>query len=209
MAQAWRRPADDALVTLAEDRWHALTGYAFLLAGDRAAAEDLVQEAFVRTFARGRAVNPATVEGYVRRAILTIYIDGHRRRGRWRERVHLLARPDAVEGPEATAGAGVEVRDALAGLPRRQRACVVLRFYDELSIAEVAAELGIAEGSVKRYLSMAMRQLETALGPVAPARTAERVLAPADQTPPRPPLPPTPAGLFGELLDDEILGETP
>ena len=70
MAQAWRRPADDALVALAEDRWHALTGYAFLLAGDRAAAEDLVQEAFVRTFSRGRAVSPGALEGYVRRAVL-------------------------------------------------------------------------------------------------------------------------------------------
>lgn len=174
--QSWRQPADDALVALAQDRWHALTGYAFLLTGERAAAEDLVQEAFVRTFTRGRSVNPATVEGYVRRAVLTIYIDGHRRRGRWRTRMHLVARPESVDGPEAQHGRETEVRDALAGLPRRQRACVVLRFYDELSIAEVGATLGIAEGTVKRYLSMAMQHLEVALGPVAPGRTVEPVL---------------------------------
>lgn len=176
MGHDQRRPADDALVTLAHDRWHALTGYAYLLTGERAAAEDLVQEAFVRTFARGRSVTPTSLEGYVRRAILTGYIDGYRRRGRWRERLHLVASPESVDGPEVGQADAAEVRDALAGLPRQQRACVVLRFYDELSIAEVATSLGIADGTVKRYLSMAMDHLERALGPVEPGRTAEPVL---------------------------------
>lgn len=176
MGEGRRRPADDALVALAQDRWHALTGYAFLLTGDRAAAEDLVQEAFVRTFARSRSVTPTSPEGYVRRAILTIYIDGFRRRGRWRDRLHLVASPESVDGPETGQAEAAEVRDALAGLPRRQRACVVLRYYDELSIAEVATSLGIAEGTVKRYVSMAMDHLERALGPVEPGRTAEPVL---------------------------------
>lgn len=176
MTQGGRRPADDALVALAQDRWHALTGYAYLLTGDRAAAEDLVQEAFVRTFARGRSVGQTTVEGYVRRAILTIYIDGFRRRGRWRDRLHLVASPESVDGPEAGQADAAEVRDALAGLPRRQRACVVLRFYDELSVVEISASLGVAEGTVKRYLSMAMDHLERALGPVEAGRAVEPVL---------------------------------
>src|SRR5665647_3534892 len=139
MPDSWRRRADDALVTLARDRWTILTGYAFLLTGDRQEAEDLVQEALVRTFARSRSINPAAMEGYVRRAILTVYIDGHRRRRRWRDRMHLLVPPQAHDGPDAAVGQGIEVRDALAALPRQQRACVVLRFYDELSIQEVAA----------------------------------------------------------------------
>lgn len=176
MGQSRPQAADDALVALAHGRWHGLTGYAYLLTGDRAAAEDLVQEAFVRTFARRRAVQGGAVEGYVRRAILTIYIDGYRRRGRWRDRLHLLATPESVEGPCDRQADAAEVRDALAGLPRRQRACVVLRFYDELSIAEIATSLGIADGTVKRYLSMAMEHLEHALGPVEPGTTVETVL---------------------------------
>jgi len=171
-----RRPADETLVDLARERWPALTGYAYLLTGERAAAEDLVQEAFVRTFARGRSVQATAVEGYVRRAILTTYIDGFRRRGRWRARLHLVAGPESVDGPEESQAEAAEVRDALAALPRRERACVVLRFYDELSIAEIAAALGIAEGTVKRYLSMAMDRLEHALGPMGPGSTVEPVL---------------------------------
>jgi len=96
--------------------------------------------------------------------------------------MHLVARPESVEGPEAQHGREAEVRDALSGLPRRERACVVLRFYDELSVAEVGATLGIADGTVKRYLSMAMRHLETTLGPVAPGRTVEPVIVRDDPT---------------------------
>ena len=118
MPEDWRRRADDALVMLTRDRWRTLTGYAYLLAGDRQEAEDLVQEALVRTFARARSINPAAMEGYVRRAIFTVYIDGHRRRRRWRDRMHLLVAPQAQDGPDAAVGQGSEVRDALAALPR-------------------------------------------------------------------------------------------
>jgi len=169
MPESWRRRADDALVALSRDRWTTLTGYAYLLTGDRPEAEDLVQEAFARTFARARSVDPGAMEGYVRRAILTVYIDGHRRRHRWRDRMHLLVPPQTLDGPDAAAGNGSEVRDALAALPRQQRACVVLRFYDELSLQEVADTLGLGLGTVKRYMSLAMRHLETELGPVQPA----------------------------------------
>ncbi len=174
---------DDVLVTLVQDRWQALVGYAYLLAGDRAAAEDLVAEAVVRTFTARRRIDPGAVEGYVRRAVLTIYIDGHRRRGRWRERLPFLATPDHHDGPEVLVGEADEVRAALADLPRRQRACVVLRFYDELSVAEVADELGLAEGTVKRYLSMAMHDLQSRLGAVTPGATAEPVLVRAEPAP--------------------------
>src|SRR5674476_1248520 len=156
MPESWRRRADDALVALSRDRWTTLTGYAYLLTGDRPEAEDLVQEAFARTFARARSVDPGAMEGYVRRAILTVYIDGHRRRHRWRDRMHLLVPPQAHDGPDTAVGQGIEGRDALAPLPRQQRACVVLRFYAELSIQEVADTLGLGVGNVKRYLSLSL-----------------------------------------------------
>ena len=160
------RRVDDALISLTRDRWRSLTGYAYLLAGDRQEAEDLAQEALVRTFARRGAIDPARAEGYARRAILTIYVDGYRRRRRWRDRMHLVARPETVDGPEADGGRTSEVRDALAALPRQQRACIVLRYYDDLSVQEVADTLGLAAGTVKRYLSLARHTLEAELGPV-------------------------------------------
>lgn len=163
-----RRNPDEALVTLSRDRWKPLVGYAYLLTGNHQEAEDLVQEAFVRTFARRRAVDPGAIEGYVRQAILTIFVDGYRRRERWRKRVHLLATPETQDGPDAVSGEGVEVRAALADLPPQQRACVVLRYYDDLPVQEVAERLGIGLGTAKRYLSMARERLERRLGPVAP-----------------------------------------
>jgi RNA polymerase sigma-70 factor (ECF subfamily) len=180
MQESWRQRADAALVALTRDRWASLTGYGYLLTGDRQEAEDLAQEAIVRTFARARSIDPAAMEGYIRRAMATIAIDGHRRRGRWRDRLHLLAGPSSTQGPEVGGPRDADVHDALAALPRRQRTCVVLRFYDEMSIAEVAGTLGLATGTVKRYLSEAMHELESRLGPVGESVAAEPVLIEGD-----------------------------
>jgi RNA polymerase sigma-70 factor (sigma-E family) len=160
-----RTRADEALTVLARERWGALTGYAYLLTGDVREAEDLIQDAFVKTFTRARSIELPGAEGYVRRAILTTFIDGHRRRRRWDTLVHLVARPDHQEGDEARVAERQDVQAALRGLPPQQRACVVLRFYDDLPVAEIAARLGLSPGSVKRYLSMANRRLEGVLGP--------------------------------------------
>ena len=157
---------DDVLGALARDRWAALCGYAYLLTGDTREAEDLVQDAFVKTFARSRPVDATTAEGYVRRAVLSTYIDGYRRRRRWAGLVHLVAREDRVESPAARIGEEQDVQAALRGLPPQQRACVVLRFFDDLPVDEIAARMGLHPGTVKRYLSLAMTRLEGALGPV-------------------------------------------
>lgn len=156
--------ADDAMATLARERGRALVGYAFLLCGDLREAEDLVQEALARTFARSRRIDPEAVEGYVRRVILSVFIDAHRRRRLWAGARHLLVREDQQPGPKTADG--VDLRDALAQLPPQQRACVVLRYYEDLTVADVAARMGLGVGTVKRYLSLAVRRLETILGPV-------------------------------------------
>lgn len=75
------RKADRVLAEMARDRGPDLTAYACLLTGDRAAAQDLVQEAIVKVFARMRTgFTPNVAEAYVRRTMLTLYIDGFRRR---------------------------------------------------------------------------------------------------------------------------------
>jgi RNA polymerase sigma factor (sigma-70 family) len=163
--------ADDALTVLARERAGALFGYAYLLAGNRDAAADLVQEGLVRTFSRTRrGFTPDDAERYVRRAILSAYLDGARRSARWARVRHLFGSPDdepAAPSPEAAVTAAADVRLALLRLSSTERAVAVLRYAEDLPVAEVAARLGLAEGSVKRYLSDARHKLEPLLGPLA------------------------------------------
>ena len=168
---------EHVLDTLVRERGPALVRYAALLTGGVADAEDLVQEALVRSFSQGRPLRePAAAEGYVRRAILSIYLDGYRRRRRWSDVRHLLVRDDEAAGPETASGDRVDVAQALATLRPRLRACVVLRFFDDLTVPEIARRLGLSDGTVKRYLSDAIDALEGVLGPLPDAETTDVTL---------------------------------
>ena len=159
---------EQVLTELVRHRGPALVRYATLLTGERRAAEDLVQDALVRCFSQGRPLREtAAAEAYVRRAVLTIFLDGRRRADRWSGVRHLLARSEHTDGPEPTAPARLDVAAAVATLRPRLRACVVLRFYDDLTVPEIARRLGLADGTVKRYLSDATAELEAILGPLA------------------------------------------
>jgi RNA polymerase sigma-70 factor (sigma-E family) len=130
-------------------RGPALSRLAYVLCGDHAAAEDLVQSALAGLASRWRVVaaggNP---EGYARRTMINEHISWWRRRGR-RERLV----PQPPEGrPAAAADSGLDrlaLADALARLAPRQRAVIILRFYEDLSEAETAEVLGVAIGTVK------------------------------------------------------------
>lgn len=177
-----------ALDELVRTRGRALVGYAYLLTGDAREAEDLVQDALVRTFSRGRGTREvASAEAYVRRAILTTYVDGFRRRRRWASIRHLAAVPEPTPpdgpqaGPEPVVTTRVAVQQALALLPPRERACIVLRHFEDLTVAQVADVLSLSVGTVKRYLSDATRTLEAHLGGLHdgaddPAPAADEVL---------------------------------
>lgn len=166
---AWA-PVLDRLV---RERRPALVRYAALLTGgDLRDADDLVQEALVRTFSRGRPLREVeAAEQYVRQAILRVFVDGYRRRQHWQRLRPLVAVPDVTPSRMASSDTGIDVRAALATLRPRPRACVVLRFYDDLTVPEIADRLGLAPGTVKRYLSDAATALEALLGPLPDART--------------------------------------
>jgi RNA polymerase sigma-70 factor (sigma-E family) len=154
------------LAQLASDRVAALKRQAFLLCGDDGQAEDLVQEALVRAFARPlHAPKPGGAEAYVRAIMVNLFIDGARKRSRWNRAAPLLRQAE----PATDLADQVVIRDAmltaLTGLSPRQRACVVLRYYEDLPVAQVAAVLGIAEGTVKRHLSEALTRLAAQLSP--------------------------------------------
>ncbi|HEY0117321.1 MAG TPA: sigma-70 family RNA polymerase sigma factor [Cellulomonas sp.] len=167
----------DALV---RDRGPALVGYGYLLTGNVREAEDLVQDSLVKVFSRGRPVHEVnSAEAYVRRTMLTTYIDDFRRRRRWASIRHLVADADVTgpaAGPEVVVTDRLAVHQALASLAPRERACVVLRYFDDLPIAEIASVLSLSQGAVKRYLSDGTRALEVRLGPLgeggAPHETA-------------------------------------
>jgi RNA polymerase sigma factor (sigma-70 family) len=147
--KAWARQ----LEMLVDERGAALFGYAYVLTGDKARAEDLVQDALVRTFQRGRAdLGLDAAHAYVKRAISSAFIDSGRR---MRARPQISDVDAETVGPDHAEGVALalSLHASILTLPPRQRACVVLRYLEDLSVAAIADELGLATGSVKRYLS--------------------------------------------------------
>jgi RNA polymerase sigma-70 factor (sigma-E family) len=139
-----------------------------LTAGDRFLAEDVVQTALARVYvAWPRIRERASTEAYTRRAIISAFLDETRRPWWRREKVTDELPETAVFGDafgdidgQLDGGA---VRRALAELPPRMRAVIVLRHELDLSIEETASALGCAKGTVKSMNSKALDRLRTAL----------------------------------------------
>lgn len=164
MAQTAGAGWQDVLATLVAERGDALARYAYVLCGDPDDAADLVQSGLVATFGRlrnGFAIDRA--EAYVRKAIASAYIDRGRRASRWRATAHLHVEAEAIEPSDDGSDRRIDLKQQLAGLSPRERACVVLRYYGDQKVDDIAAELGISSGAVKRYLSDGLAKLATAL----------------------------------------------
>jgi RNA polymerase sigma-70 factor (sigma-E family) len=160
--ESWKQ----TLAELSRDRLTSLKRQAFLLCGSDSQAEDLVQEALVRAFVRPlRAPRRGAAEAYVRVIMVNLFIDGARRRSLWNRTAPLLRGTEVSSDPADQVLTRDVLLTALNGLSPRQRACVVLRYYQDLPVAQVAAVLGISEGTVKRYLSEAMTRLAARLSP--------------------------------------------
>ena len=162
---AWEPMFDE----LAAQRSGRLLAFATMLAGP-SHADDLVQEAVIATFSRGRGFSSvAQAEQYVRRAIATRYIDYVRKDASQRAAEQRAA---SLGGTPPDAGAGFDsdaaVDAALASLAPRVRACVVLRYIEDLSIRDTAQILGLSEGAVKRYVADGLAVLNARLGTTAP-----------------------------------------
>lgn len=152
------------LEQLCAERYGRLIAFATILSGSRAMAQDLVHDALLSVFSRSRnfpTLNAA--EAYVRKAIASRFIDSKRRESR-------DSKAGARFGAQQTGTyADPEVPDsrlaaALQSLPPRERVCVALRYLDDLSIQETADALGLAPGSVKRYVADGVGHLNMALG---------------------------------------------
>ena len=153
---------DRAVAELEEflaERADRLLRTAVLLTGSREAGQDLLQTALERLLRHWRTLS-GDPEGYLRRMLYNLAADGFRRQGRLRLKLQLL-RADTRPPPDVTAQ--VDLRDALVRmlvqLPPRQRAVLVLRYWEQLSEAETAAVLGWPEGTVKSAASRGLRRL--------------------------------------------------
>lgn len=138
-----------------------------LFVDDRNAAEDLVQEAFIRLARSAHRIDDHRKAGaYLRSIVLNLARD-HNRRGlvSLRHRLPLDDRVASVEDQVVLSEEHERVVEALRGLPPRQRDCMILRYYDEFGIDEIAETLGISRNSVKTHLTRAMKGLEHALAP--------------------------------------------
>jgi RNA polymerase sigma-70 factor (sigma-E family) len=140
-----------------------------LLTGNWQDAEDLVQVALVKCWRHWRRISAAgDPYGYVRRVLVTSHITWRRRR--WHGEQPVGEIPENAGTDEI---AGVQLRDALATvlgqLGARQRAVLVLRFYEDLSVEQVAELLGISAGTVKSQTSKAVAQFRLQLGEAASA----------------------------------------
>jgi len=170
VARAW----DEVATRLVVERGEALSRYAYLLTGSVDDAADLVQDALVRTFGTPRiALTLPRAEAYVRRAILNQVIDRSRRDGTWRRVRHLAIEPAAVDSPAEASDERLDLIERVRALAPRQAACIVLRYYEDLTVDGIAAVLGISSGAVKRYLSDGLRALSSTIDP-AGARAARR-----------------------------------
>jgi len=153
------------LEQLVRERYARLLSRATLLSGSRQDAEDLVQEALVATFGgRARFETLAEAEQYVRRAIASRSVDRIRRSTREHDAYRRLAGHAQPTVEIELPGLTRELVDALARLSPRTRACVVLRYLDDLSVRETADALNLSEGAVKRYCADGVRLLDAALG---------------------------------------------
>jgi RNA polymerase sigma-70 factor (sigma-E family) len=132
---------------------------AYLLTGNRADAEDLVQAALAKTYlAWDRIEDRRALDGYVRRAMINTHISWWRRRRL--EEYPTDELPDQVVADHASASDLAEtLRRAVDRLPQRMRAAVVLRYFEDMTEAEVADALGVSLGTVKSTVSRAVAKL--------------------------------------------------
>lgn len=152
-------PAEDRLAELYERHAPAAARLAYLLTGDRGLAEDLVQDAFVRIVGRFAHLRvPDVFDSYLRRTIVNLHTSQLRRRRVERtylERERQAAAPAAM--PDV--GEREELWLAVLALPPRQRAAVVLRFYEDLSEQETAETLRCSTAAAKSLVARAMETL--------------------------------------------------
>ena len=148
----------EAFTRWATHRQSALLRTAVLVTGDRQRAEDLVQEALTQVALRWRQLADGHPDAYARQAIVRTTLSWWRRRRR--EVVSdAAAQRGSTRGAERQSESRLALDRALASLTPRQRAVIVLRYYEDLTERATADALGVAPGTVKSQTHLALRRL--------------------------------------------------
>lgn len=164
---------DESYVAFVTARWAALFRTSYLLSGSTGAAEDLLQTTLLKAYAAwARIEGMAAPEAYVRAMLVNTFLSGRRRKSATRE----LSAADVPERSVASHEDRVVERSSLWDrvklLPPRQRAVVVLRYYEDLPERQIAELLGCSAGTVKSQASDALRTLKRALEAAEPSPNA-------------------------------------
>ncbi|MER7007808.1 SigE family RNA polymerase sigma factor [Dactylosporangium sp. NPDC000555] len=167
-------PSDEQaeFVAFVQARQHRLLRSAYLLCGDHHRAEDLLQEALVKLALRWRQVRHGEPEAYLRKIMYRDAVSWWRRRRR--ETLVDVVPPAAGSDSVEPVADRVVFAAALARLAPRQRAVLVLRFFDDLTEARTAEVLGVSVGTVKSQTSVALRRLRVLAPELGELLTAGR-----------------------------------
>jgi RNA polymerase sigma-70 factor (sigma-E family) len=158
---------DEAFMEFVRARSLSLRRTAYLLCGDWSSGDDLVQEALAKVYvAWPRIAATEAALSYTRTTMLRTYLNEKRK---WRREVNLADVPEHPTDDQDTA-LTVTLSALLRELPTKQRAVLVLRFYQDLSVPQIAEELGIPEGTVKSQLSRGLATMRVRLGEPEPHR---------------------------------------
>lgn len=137
----------------------ALRGTAYLLCGDWHRAEDLVQNAFVKLYrAWHRIAAHDTLDAYTRQILVRTYLDENRRGFFFRERP-VADHAETTAPPDGSPEDRLVLLRALAAVPPRQRAALVLRFWEDMSVGDTARAMGCTEGTVKSQTARGLEAL--------------------------------------------------
>jgi RNA polymerase sigma-70 factor (sigma-E family) len=168
-----RAEREAAFVEYVAGRQVHLRRIAYAICGDWHRADDLLQTALTKLYvAWPRVCGKGTEDAYVRQIMVRANIDEHRRPWR-RERV-TDDLPETAGHPAHQLEERSELFAALQDLPEMQRKVIVLRHWLQLSVADTACELGIAEGTVKSHSSRGLAAMERALTPTVPGSASPR-----------------------------------
>jgi RNA polymerase sigma-70 factor (sigma-E family) len=157
-------------------RLSSLRRLAAVLCGDWQHADDLVQATLIKLYAGwGRVRAAAHPDAYARAVLVHEFI--HERRSGWAKRVSLSGRVVDSPAPTTDQDAVLDLRAAVAALPDRQRATLVLRYYCDLNIDQAAEILGCSPGTVKSQTARALEAVRRALGPASAADYGQPAVA--------------------------------
>jgi RNA polymerase sigma-70 factor (sigma-E family) len=159
-----RRRDEAAFRAFVEERQTMLRRRAYLLCGNWADGDELVQEALARVYVAWPRIAEGAQTAYTRRTMMNLYLNDQRKR---RREVLTDEAPEPL--PSHPSGAdhdrelAMTLTDLLKGLPEKQRAVLVLRFWEDLTVPQIAECTGVAEGTIKSQISRALAALRDRL----------------------------------------------